>query len=557
LPGIEIALGAVFFAAALTPSLIPRTAVTQGVLAGTCLMAGVGLGLLLRSLWHHLELPVPAARIRPVGEVVVALAGLALPLTSLGRVTEWQNAIRARMAMEPVAGVHPATIVAVAAVTATALFALALVFRALSRRLSAGAGRIVPRRVAGFVGVVAAAVLLWTVASGVFFRGAMNALDSSYRELDALIEPERPRPADPMRTGSAASLVGWDDLGRAGREFIASAPTAEALAAATGRPARAPVRVYVGLRAGATARERARLALDELKRVGGFDRSVLVVITPTGTGWVDPAAIDALEHLLGGDVASVAQQYSYLSSPLSLLAEPDHGAEAAGALFREIYATWTGLPREARPRLYLHGLSLGAMNSERSAELFEMIGDPIDGALWSGPPFESRIWRRVTDGRNPGSPAWLPEVGDGRLVRFMNQQGAGAPPDRPWGPMRIVYLQYASDPVTFFDWRDLYRRPAWMDIPRGPDVSPDLGWFPVVTMLQLALDMAMATKPPMGYGHVYAPEHYLEAWRTVTATDDWQPEAFERLKRHLADAARRAVEDPGEGGEDPFDNRGG
>jgi uncharacterized membrane protein len=69
--------------------------------------------------------------------------------------------------------------------------------------------------------------------------------------------------------------------------------------------------------------------------------------------------------------------------------------------------------------------------------------------------------------------------------------------------------------------------------------------------------MAMATKPPMGYGHVYAPEHYLEAWRTVTATDDWQPEAFERLKRHLADAARRAVEDPGEGGEDPFDNRGG
>jgi uncharacterized membrane protein len=317
------------------------------------------------------------------------------------------------------------------------------------------------------------------------------------------------------------------------------------------------VRVYVGLRAGATARERARLALDELKRVGGFDRSVLVVITPTGTGWVDPAAIDALEHLLGGDVASVAQQYSYLSSPLSLLAEPDHGAEAAGALFREIYATWTGLPREARPRLYLHGLSLGAMNSERSAELFEMIGDPIDGALWSGPPFESRIWRRVTDGRNPGSPAWLPEVGDGRLVRFMNQQGAGAPPDRPWGPMRIVYLQYASDPVTFFDWRDLYRRPAWMDIPRGPDVSPDLGWFPVVTMLQLALDMAMATKPPMGYGHVYAPEHYLEAWRTVTATDDWQPEAFERLKRHLADAARRAVEDPGEGGEDPFDNRGG
>ncbi|KAG1533994.1 hypothetical protein G6F50_015685 [Rhizopus delemar] len=68
---------------------------------------------------------------------------------------------------------------------------------------------------------------------------------------------------------------------------------------------------------------RARLALEELKRVGAFKRSALVVVTPTGTGWIDPAAMDAVEYLLHGDVASVAIQYSYLSSPLSLLAQPD------------------------------------------------------------------------------------------------------------------------------------------------------------------------------------------------------------------------------------------
>ncbi|MCC3263125.1 alpha/beta-hydrolase family protein, partial [Paenibacillus polymyxa] len=78
------------------------------------------------------------------------------------------------------------------------------------------------------------------------------------------------------------------------------------------------------------------------------------------------------------------------------------------------------------------------------------------------------------------------------------------PADAPWGPMRVVYLQYASDPVTFFDYRDLYRPPAWMSAPMGPDVSPELRWYPVVTMLQLALDMAVGTATPMGYGHVYA-----------------------------------------------------
>ncbi|KAG1189393.1 hypothetical protein G6F35_014092 [Rhizopus arrhizus] len=266
--------------------------------------------------------------------------------------------------------------------------------------------------------------------------------------------------------------------------------------------------------------------------------------------------MDAVEYLLHGDVASVAIQYSYLSSPLSLLAQPEYGAEAARALFVEIYNHWTALPKDQRPKLYLHGLSLGAMNSARSAELFEMIGDPIQGALWSGPPFESRGWRAITDARNPGSPAWLPELRDGAFVRFMNQDGSPVPADAPWGPMRIVYLQYASDAVTFFDYRDLYRRPAWMDPPYGPDVSPDLRWVPVVTMLQLALDMSVSTHTPIGYGHVYAPQHYVDAWLAVTGAPDWPADALAGLKQHLMERTRAAMDD-GDGKEAAYDNRGG
>jgi len=96
--------------------------------------------------------------------------------------------------------------------------------------------------------------------------------------------------------------------------------------------------------------------------------------------------------------------------------------------------------------------------------------------------------------------------------------------------MRIVYLQYASDAVTFFDFHALYREPDWMKQPRGPDVSPDLTWYPVVTMLQLALDMAMATTSPMGYGHVYAPEHYVDAWMAVTDPQGLAPGDVDRLK---------------------------
>ena len=93
-----------------------------------------------------------------------------------------------------------------------------------------------------------------------------------------------------------------------------------------------PLRVYVGLNSAETVEQRAELALAELKRVGAFDRAVMVIATPTGTGWVDPAGI-ARRDPLSRRVLSVSVQYSYLPSWLSLLVEPDTGAETARAVF--------------------------------------------------------------------------------------------------------------------------------------------------------------------------------------------------------------------------------
>lgn len=539
LSGVGLMLGALFFAAALTPTLIPRSYLTQGALAGGCFAIGYFAGVLWRRLWHYLELPEPSARARSIANALVAAGCLLVVMVSLWRAAEWQNAIRAVMNMAPVETAHPVKVCAIALVTFVVLLVLGRSFALIARFLAARIRRVIPRKVANVIGVLVAGLLFWSIASNVLIRTAFNALDSSFRELDVLLEPERPQPTAADRTGSPNSLVKWKELGRMGRRFIASGPTAAEISAVTGRPAQDPVRVYVGLGSGDTAPTRARLALDELKRQHGFDRKVLIVITPTGTGWIDPAAMDTLEYLRHGDVASVAMQYSYLNSPLSLLFQPEYGAEAARALFVDIYGYWTTLPKDRRPKLYLHGLSLGALNSEKSAELFEMIGDPIAGALWSGPPFESRNWRSITANRNPGSPAWLPEFRDGRFVRFMNQNGPTVPADAPWGPMRVVYLQYASDAITFFAYRDAYQAPAWMNAPRGPDVSPELRWYPIVTMLQLALDMAVATNAPMGFGHVYAPEHYVDAWVAVTDVRDWSADALAQLKGRLAAKARK------------------
>ena len=107
----------------------------------------------------------------------------------------------------------------------------------------------------------------------------------------------------------------------------------------------------------------------------------------TGTGWIDPEALDTVEYLHDGNVASVAVQYSYLSSWIALLTEPDYGVETARALFQAVYGYWTTLPKETRPKLYLHGLSLGSLNSQKSSDLYDVLADPFQGAPWSGAPF--------------------------------------------------------------------------------------------------------------------------------------------------------------------------
>ncbi|GAA4524039.1 alpha/beta-hydrolase family protein [Chelativorans composti] len=557
LSGAGLILGVLFFAAALTPTLVPRTATMQGVLSGGAFAVGYLIGVFLRWLWTYLELPAPADNLRQKLNGIVLALSVLTALWFLWRAAEWQNSIRRVMGMEPVDTSHPVLISLIAIATFLMLLVIGRLFALLARRAAWRIAQVMPPRVANVLGVTLAVLVFWLLASDVFWRMGFDAIDASFREYDALIDAARPQPAAPEKSGSPASLIDWQSIGRAGREFISSGPDAATISAFTGRPAKEPIRVYVGLKTRETAEERAELALQELLRVGAFERELLVVAVPTGTGWLDPAAMDSLEYLHHGDVATVAIQYSYLNSPLSLIVEPDRGEDAAKALLSVVYRHWTSLPRDRRPRLYLHGLSLGALNSQGSVDLFRMLGDPVNGALWSGPPFASELWATFTAERDPGSPAWLPQYQDGSVVRFMNQNGypEGAR-YAPWGAMRIVYLQYASDSVTFFSPLGFFRKPSWMDEPRGPDVSPDLRWYPVVTMLQLALDMAFATATPLGHGHLYAPEHYVTAWIEVTEPQGWNDESIARLKQHLRSLMEEAVEsidDP----EDAYSNQGG
>jgi uncharacterized membrane protein len=525
-----------FFAVSVAPSLLPRTYIVQGVLSGLAIAIGYGLGNLLVWVWQWLELPQPSGAAQVLAKRLAVLFALLVSSYFLWRVTQWQNSIRGLMAMPPIETAYPFRMGAIAVVFGAALIT---VYRTISRTngyLYDRLTNVLPRRIAFAVSVTVVSFLLLLLVNDVFVKSLLTAADSVFLRLDHVVDDGIEQPADPLIPGSEPSLIAWDGIGRMGKTFLVGGPTQQQLSDFSGRAAKQPVRVYVGLRARPTAAERAKLALDELIRVGGFERKLLVVATPTGTGWLDEGAVDTLEYLHAGDTAIVSMQYSYLPSWITILIDPDRSRVAAQLLFDEVYAYWKTLPTDGRPKLYLHGLSLGSLGSETSARLFHIFEDPIQGALWSGPPFPSTGSTAATRDRNLESPAWLPTLGDGSILRFTNQQNHLATPPRRWGPIRCVYIQYASDPMVFFSPSLLWHKPAWLVGERGPDVSPYLDWVPIVTFLQIAFDLPMATSVPIGYGHNYSPANYIDGWVAVTAPDDWGDADTARLKRLFGDA---------------------
>ena len=532
LPGL---IGAgILVALSMAPSLIPRQAPIQGVLTGFSAAIGFWVGLALTWIWNFLELPSLSGRFARTCRYIASAVSVLIVFYALWSAAEWQNSLRQFLGLEPLEEIYTPIVVLVALVVALLLREIGRVFSLIMMFISRRLNRFVPRRVSLFFGILLAAWILSNLVSGTIGHFGLRTLDQMFLALDQLIDDDLDEPTAELATGVPESLIAWEDLGRQGRNFVASRPDREAIEDFTGSTAQQPLRIYVGLGAAESPEERAALAVKEMKRVGAFDRSVLVVATPTGTGWVDEAAVDPLEYLHHGDTAIVAQQYSYLTSYISLFVEPGYSTASARALFSAVYEHWKDLPDETRPRLYLHGLSLGSAGSEQSMNLYMVLGDLIHGAVWSGPPFSNPHWKSFTNGRNPESPYWLPTYRDGSLVRFANQDNAMDLPGAQWGPVRLVYLQYASDPITFFSTDLFYRQPAWLTGRRGPDVSPDLRWFPIVTGLQVAFDMVGASALGPGLGHLYDAAHYIDAWTAVTQPVGWSDAEIERLKGHFA-----------------------
>ena len=523
------AVGLLFLWLSMTPSLLPRGPMFQGIVSGAAGAIGYGLGVfgvwLARFMTSRRTSP-PAPRWAWPILVVIGLLGVVL-----GEVyfRSWQDHVRDLMGVPRLQWYNYVQAAMLSIVVLFAFVEIGQLIGKLIRFLVRQLNRVAPPRVS-FVAVVAVFLAVSiALLNGVVVRGIMDVLNKTFSRVNNELDPNHPAPTTTLRSGGPGSLASWESLGHQGRIFVRGGPTVAQLTAFNNAPATEPIRAYAGLQSADGIRATAELAARELEREGGLTRKVIAVATTTGTGWINAAEADSLEYMYNGDTAIVSMQYSFLPSWLSFLVDKENARQAGQALFEAVDQRVRALPEARRPKIVVFGESLGSFGGEAPFLSPNNIIARTNGALFSGPTFNNTMRDYIVANRDPGSPEWLPVFDDGANVRFAARAENLGRPEAPWGQPRVAYLQHASDPIAWWSPDLLFSEPDWLREPRGYDVSGDMNWIPVVTFLQVSADMAVAVDVPDGHGHRYIKD-VVNAWAAVMQPPGWTPEKTERLR---------------------------
>jgi uncharacterized membrane protein len=516
-----------------TPSLLPRGGIVQGVIWGITAAIGYGLGVLFAWIWRAFA-DRDSRRPRRRSWLVFFISTAVLVAASFGLGQYWQYEIRKLMGVTE----YNIALVVASPFVAALVFCLTLLIgrglRGLYRWVAHLLNRWIGRRAARATGWILVAGLAYLVVTGLLLQGFVNVMNSAYSVRDTKTAEGVHQPATGLRSGGPGSVIPWDTLGWQGRNFIGKGPSVSDIEKFTGRPAMEPIRVYAGLASAPDAEARAALAVRDLQRAGGFGRKNLLVVTTTGSGWVDPAMSDSFEYLAGGDAATVAIQYSYLPSWISYLVDQSKARDAGRALFDAVYGAWSQLPQGQRPRLYVAGESLGSFGGETAFSGEYSMANLTDGILFAGPPNFNTLFREFTDQRKPGSPEIQPVYQDGRIVRFTDAPATAiSPTGQPWDGTRVVYMMHPSDPIVWWSPHLIFSEPDWISEPPGRDVLKTMFWMPFVTFWQVTADLPFATGVPAGHGHTYTGE-YVDGFNAVLQPVGLTPEDLASLRKIIA-----------------------
>lgn len=527
---VGILLATSWFVASLTPSLVPRPWYLQGFVAGLSWALGYYVGAGLSIAYRKSIRKEPHPRFKQLAWIVLSAWVLFVPAYELGNSVLYQRKITEEITGAPYSDLHASvTILQVLLTALVVAFVVRVIARTIYRVYSAvhafflrhGLVRKLPKRVYRTVVALLAATIVFYFITDAGLRTLRGFANTFFKAGNAAISSRYVQPTDPLLSGSEDSLVSWESLGAPGRQFVAAPPSRAQLQEFHGTtPVKQPIRAYVGIEASDNLREQARLAVKELERTGAFDRKVIQIVNTTGSGGIDLAATRPVEYMYAGDTATVAIQYSYFPSWLSLITDRERAKSAAFELTTQIQKAQTKHIKNhgSAAQIYMFGESLGSYGLEAAFPSVGALTERSDKVFLVGPPGFNPIRERFADSGDTDS-----------AVAFINNPALtrAVVNDRT----EIAYLENATDPVIRWDPELIWNEPRWIYAQTSRS-NDRFEWYPVVSFLQITVDMALALDVPVGYGHRYGVDS-AEVWRELIQSTDWDDAKQQKLEDTL------------------------
>lgn len=327
-------------------------------------------------------------------------------------------------------------------------------------------------------------------------RMVFSRLETDSRAVDAALAEA---PDDNFVTGGPRSGIDYDSLPREGSRFVRWRVRSDEINRLLGiEDAIEPVRVFIGIDNADTAGERVDLAIAEMDRLGAWERSAILAVSPAGSGYANSVPVEALEFYRHGDVTSVVVQYGLLPSMFSF-SKRELAAETYRQLVDRISDRISQLPADDRPELFGFGESLGASTAQQGIAQEPSLANVVDATV-------QKLDAVVFVG-TPGGPTLRDQLsGNPNSVHVDRWQDlpASAPQET-----QFWFLDHDADPVTRFTTDLLHHRPVWLaeQSQRGRNVPDQMRWTPLTTWQQVMFDVAYATQAQSGVflsvGHDY------------------------------------------------------
>ncbi len=376
-------------------------------------------------------------------------------------------------------------------------------------------------------------VAVWTGGAIVLYNTGVGYIARSNEKVEPAYSSP---PSSEFVSGGPMSISPFEELGLQGRRYVTDVMTPELIERILEEPAVAhPIRAYVGYNSEPLySTGRSEMALEELDRLGAFDRKYLLLFAPTGTGWVDQTMIESAEILSRGDIATCCIQYGRSPSFLAVQ-KVALGRQQFRQLLWGVNQRLKERPPERRPKVLVFGESLGAWSSS-DVVMYQGIGGfdhyGIDRALWFGLPGLAK-WSKngMREGRNAAVP-------DGTVGTFDRYEQLAALSDEERDRLRAVILDHDNDPIAQVSFRLAVKQPPWLDpeAEKGRNVPETMVWQPILTFIQVAIDAMNAMKVIPGEFKSFGHDYRGDTARFVHAAYHLDPvsdEQFERVEEAL------------------------